>query len=58
VRNLDKSKDKERKKKPYKAPEITSEKVFEVTALACGKCKSANLQTVLIQCLRGGSASS
>jgi len=55
---LNKSRDEERKKKPYKAPEITSEKVFEVTALACGKCKSANLQTVLIQCLRGGSASS
>jgi len=55
---LNKSRDEERKKKPYKAPEITSEKVFEVTALACGKCSDTSQQTVLIQCLRGGSASS
>jgi len=27
-----------KKKKPYKKPEIKTEKVFETAALACGKC--------------------
>jgi len=27
-----------KKKKPYTKPEIKSEKIFETTALACGKC--------------------
>jgi len=29
-----------KKKKPYKKPEIRTEKVFETAALACGKCVS------------------
>jgi len=29
-------------KKPYLKPKITSEKVFETTALACGKCIAGN----------------
>ncbi|MFH1258755.1 MAG: hypothetical protein ABII74_02890 [Elusimicrobiota bacterium] len=29
-----------KKKKPYKKPEIISEKILETTALACGKCWS------------------
>ncbi len=27
-----------KKRKPYQKPKITSEKVFETAALACGKC--------------------
>ncbi len=26
------------KKKPYEKPKVTTEKVFETAALACGKC--------------------
>ena len=30
----------ENKKKPYKKPEIISEKIFETMALQCGKCEA------------------
>lgn len=29
-----------KRKKPYQKPQISSEKMFETTALACGKCTS------------------
>jgi hypothetical protein len=29
-----------KKKKTYEKPKITTEKVFETAALACGKCQS------------------
>lgn len=37
-----KNENKNKKKKVYKKPQIFSEKVFEQTALACGKCISGN----------------
>lgn len=32
--------EKQRTKKPYQKPRVESEKMFETTALACGKCVS------------------
>lgn len=29
-------------KKPYEKPRVTTEKVFETAALACGKCTTGN----------------
>jgi hypothetical protein len=29
------------KKKPYEKPKLTTEKVFETAALACGKCQGS-----------------
>ena len=30
------------RKKPYEKPTLTTEKVFETAALACGKCQTGN----------------
>jgi len=35
---------KKKRKRPYEKPAISSEKIFETSALACGKCASGPIK--------------
>ncbi len=41
-----------KKKKPYKKPEMKTEKVFETAALACGKCLSGPIHQLACKSLK------
>lgn len=40
-------------KKPYEKPAVVSEKVFETSALVCGKCPNSNQMSLGGACVRG-----
>lgn len=51
-------KEKNGAKKPYEKPAVVSEKVFETSALACGKCSNPVQISVGGGCSRGKPQSS
>ena len=40
-------------RKPYQKPAVESERIFETTALACGKCSNPSQVTFGGACARG-----
>ena len=47
-----------RHRKKYQKPQVTSERVFETNALACGKCQNVNQLSFGAACARGRPISS
>jgi hypothetical protein len=47
-------KDNQKRKKKYQPPGVESKEIYEVNALACGKCPSASNISLGGGCLRGG----
>lgn len=45
-------------RKPYSKPAVESERVFETTALGCGKCQNPQQVTFGGACARGAPVSS
>ena len=50
---MSEDKDKQPGRKPYAKPAVESERIFETTALACGKCSNPQQVTFGGACARG-----